>query len=72
MNKVGIITFHWSNNFGAILQALSLRFYMKNNFKLDVEFEKFMPHSIIKRERMSSIRNKNIQLFYLGLKKKFY
>jgi hypothetical protein len=71
MNKVGIITFHWSNNFGAILQALSLRSYMKNNFKLDVEFEKFMPYSIIKRERMSLIRNKNIQLFYFKLKKNF-
>ena len=29
--KIGIVTFHWATNYGAILQAYALQNYLKKN-----------------------------------------
>lgn len=42
MKKVGIITYHRSHNYGALLQAYALRTYLKKN-KLDVEMVDYWP-----------------------------
>lgn len=31
MNKIGILTFHWADNYGAVLQAYALRKYLSQN-----------------------------------------
>ena len=31
MKKIGILTFHWADNYGAVLQAYALRKYLSQN-----------------------------------------
>ena len=58
--KIGIITYHWAVNYGAVTQAYALRTYLKN-LGHEVEFINYIPNS----QRPSLIRKyfgKSIQL----------
>lgn len=46
MKKIGILTFHWADNYGAVLQAYGLYQYLcSNNF--DVEIIDFIPKKLL-------------------------
>ena len=66
--KISIITFFWSNNLGALIQAYSLKEFIKSVCKKEVKFHSYSPIKLIKRERMSQINKKNFkvlhQIFY--------
>ena len=68
--KVNIITFYWSNNFGALIQAVSLRKFVENKFNFTVNFNSYLPKKLIIRERMSQINRKNLPKIYQLIKKK--
>ncbi len=57
-----IITFYWSNNPGALIQSISLREFLKTEFKKKVKFNRFMPHDLIAAERKSQINRSNLKL----------
>lgn len=44
--KVGIITFHWAANYGAILQAYSLVEYLRNQYCANVEIIDYCPSNL--------------------------
>ena len=67
--KINIITFHWSNNLGALVQSLCLKKFLNENFKNTIEFNNYLPGRLIKRERNSQI-NLKIPLFNSGNSKK--
>jgi len=70
--KINIITFFWSNNLGALIQAYSLKAFIKSICNKKVKFHSYSPDKLIKRERMSQINRKNFkvlhQVFYKKLK----
>ena len=43
--KIGILTFHFTNNYGGLLQAYSLRKFLINNGHI-VEFINYVPKHI--------------------------
>lgn len=53
--NIKIFTFFYGNNYGALLQALSLKEFLINNSNAEVNFAKYQP---------KDLKNKNI-LFYL-------
>lgn len=61
MRKIGILTFHYSNNYGGVLQALSLQNVI-NSMGYDVEVINFIPSSY----EPTKIRNS------LGLRKNIF
>lgn len=44
--KIGIMTFHWAANYGAILQTYSLVNYLQNQFHADVEVIDYYPRNL--------------------------
>jgi hypothetical protein len=74
MSKIGILTFHYSTNYGAVLQAFSLQETIKK-MGHDVEIINFVPeNNKMKRylNEMGFSRNrKNIPAFFLSLFKSF-
>src|SRR5690554_5630676 len=61
MGKIGILTFHYSNNYGGVLQALSLHNTVKS-LGYDVEVINFIPSNYKPYKVMSN----------LGLRKNIY
>ena len=63
--KVGILTFHWSDNYGAVLQAYALQSYL-NNLGIDSEIIDYLPprKSFVKR-LISRSPNKQIEKLFL-------
>ena len=58
--KIGIITYYWSKNIGALLQAYSLkRFIKEQNKNLEVTFNNYQPKKLIKREHQSQLKTLN-------------
>ena len=57
-----IITFYWSNNPGALIQSISLREFLKSQFKKRVLFNRFMPGDLILAERKSQLNKSNFRL----------
>ena len=45
--KIGILTFHWAHNYGAVLQAYALQEVLKNRGH-DVEFVNYYTASMIR------------------------
>ncbi len=43
MKKIGILTFHFCDNYGAVLQCYALKTYIKRTFNHDVEVINFFP-----------------------------
>lgn len=58
--KIGTITFHWANNYGAVLQTYALQKFLKNN-KIDTEVINYVPSKLYFREVLRDYvrRNKN-------------
>ena len=44
--KIGILTFHWAANYGAVLQTYALCNYLKNTFAADVEIINYYPRNL--------------------------
>ena len=80
--KIGIITFHWATNYGAILQAYALQNYLIE-FGHDVEIINYRPRKNIflqkltwiknrqwgnfrKEKRLNLFRKKNLFVSYMG------
>ena len=49
--KINIITYHWSNNLGALVQTLCLKKFLEKNFENFIEFNKYLPELLIRREK---------------------
>lgn len=54
--KVGVLTFHWAGNYGAVLQAFALQRFMMNN-KIEVEDINYLPRRCIWNLRFFDIIN---------------
>ena len=55
--KIGIITFHWATNYGAILQAYALQTYL-TELGSEVEIINYRPRRNIFLQRLTWIRNR--------------
>lgn len=44
--RIGIMTFHWGANYGAVLQAYSLVRYLQKNYDADVEIIDYYPENL--------------------------
>ena len=71
--KAGIITFFWSNNIGALIQSISLKEFLNNNFeKIEFDFESYTPKELIFRENKSQLKTLNPIKYIKALKKNIY
>ena len=68
--KINIITFYWSNNLGAIIQAFSLKSFVEKETDRSVKFNKYLPKNLVYRERVSQINKKNLNVIHKVLYKK--
>ncbi len=68
--KINIITFFWSNNLGALIQAFSLKNFIEKETKKKIRFNNYQPKDLIKRERFSQINRKNISIIHKVILKK--
>ena len=68
--KINIITYHWSNNLGALVQTLCLKKFLEKNFENFIEFNKYLPELLIRRERNSQINLQNFFFIFEIFKKK--
>lgn len=59
MSKVGILTFHSANNFGALLQAVSLQNTIKEHGNTDCEMINYEPQFIRKDYSISPLKSKH-------------
>lgn len=66
--KIGILTFHWATNYGAILQAFALQNYLKN-LGHDVYIINYRPkHKQYKRTFLSCFYTKRFWLYLFNIK----
>ena len=71
--RAGIITFFWSNNIGALIQSISLKEFLNNNFeKIEFEFENYTPKELVLREHKSQLKTLNPIKYIKALKKNIY
>lgn len=56
MKKIGILTYHSSNNYGAVLQAYALQAFIQNHFEAEVKIINFY----------TKVHQKRKRIFYLG------
>lgn len=59
MKRVGILTFHSANNFGALLQAVSLQKTIVERWNLECELIDYDPEFIRKDYSISPFKNKH-------------
>lgn len=77
MIKIGILTFHFSENYGAVFQAYALRKYLLES-GYDVEFVNYQPAYLEEGEKIqfsdffSKVIFKKIFLKLVGLKQKYF
>jgi len=63
--NIKIFTFYYTNNYGALIQALSLKEFLLKNSRAKVEFETYQPKKLLYREIYRPILKKNlIEAFY--------
>ena len=67
--KIKIITYTFSQNMGAILQAYNLQKYLEKNTKKEVVFTNYQPLKLYLRENFSFLKKKNIFSFITGIEK---
>lgn len=60
--KIGILTFHWATNYGAVLQAYALQQYLALH-GYDVEIIDYVPLRVKRMETISNIRQLAIRKF---------
>ena len=81
--KVGTITFHWVNNYGAVLQAYALQQYLLSK-GFDTQIIDYRPRLVILRQYFLALKSREFPFFkqekqlknfrkkYLNLTKKSY
>ena len=57
MKKVGILTFHWATNFGAVLQAYALQRYLIE-IGFDTDIINYRPYRVLLIQEITQLRNK--------------
>jgi hypothetical protein len=67
--KIKIITYYFTNNYGAQLQALSLYYFLKSNLSklIEVSFFSYQPKKLIQAEVYGVIKTRNPIKFIWGL-----
>jgi hypothetical protein len=70
--NIKIFTFHYTNNYGALLQSLCLKEFLRDNFNLKIEFARYIPKKLFFREIYSPLITKNPFVFYQFLKKNYF
>ena len=68
--KINIVTFFWSKNLGALIQAFSLKNFIEREFNTEVKFNNYSPNNLIVRERMSQFNSKNLKIIHQVILKK--
>jgi hypothetical protein len=68
--KINIVTFYWSNNLGALIQAYSLKKFIEIETKKNVRFNTYQPKKLIIRERQSQLNKKNLKIIHKVFLKK--
>ena len=58
--NIKIFTFFYSNNYGALIQALSLKEFLSNNSNAEVKFANYQPKNLLYREIYRPIIKKNL------------
>ena len=56
--KINIVTFYWSNNLGALIQAFSLKKFIEEECKKSIKFNSYAPKKLVEKERISQINKK--------------
>ena len=69
--KINIHTYFYGNNYGALLQSLFLKTYLKNQTSAIVEFNKYQPKKLLFREEFKPIIKKNLIHSFFSIKKFF-
>lgn len=68
--KIGIVTFYWSNNLGALIQSYCLNKFLKSlNKNFLVNFNRYQPKKLLMREHLSQLKTYNPIKYFMGLKK---
>ena len=57
--NIEIITFYWSNNLGALIQAISSEL-LKIKLNRKVDFNRYMPKDLILAEKKSQLNKSNL------------
>ena len=70
--NIKIFTFYNTNNYGALLQGLCLKEFLRENFNLKIEFARYIPKKLFFREIYKPLITKNPFIFYQFLKKSYY
>ena len=58
--NIKIFTFYYTNNYGALIQGLSLKEFLEKNSKLKVDFAQYQPKNLLHREIYRPILKKNL------------
>ena len=58
--NIKIFTFYYTNNYGALIQSLSLKEFLEKNSKLKVDFAQYQPKNLLYREIYRPIIKKNL------------
>lgn len=70
--KTGIITFHWATNYGAVLQAYALQYFLSHEQGFDVEIINYIPRRVKFKQAISTVRKRRFKDFVKEYKlKKF-
>ena len=69
--KTEIVTFYWSNNYGALLQAVTLKEYLKKFHNQDVSFNNYLPKKLIYKENISQLNRNNLKFILRIIQKKY-
>mgnify|MGYP000232815897 CR=1 FL=1 len=69
--NIKIFTFYNTNNYGALLQSLCLKEFLRENFNLKIEYARYLPKKLIFREIYRPLITKNPFKFYQSLKKNY-
>ena len=69
--NIKIFTFYNTNNYGALLQGLCLKEFLRENFNLKIEYARYLPKKLIFREIYRPLITKNPFKFYQSLKKNY-
>ncbi len=62
MKKIGTITFHWSENYGAVLQSFALQRYLRS-LGADTEIIDYVPRRTLMIQTLDKLRRGNVQYF---------
>jgi len=70
-NKIGILTYHFTNNYGGLLQAYSLQKFLRNK-GYNVDFINYLPKHVEQGGNYLNIFNLknlkgNIKIFYMKI-----